>query len=270
MNVYGEMFLGMPSITVKAKVRKLNTYENLDRTVEEEVAVDGPVEIVLNGKIVSTLMATPALFEELAIGFLLGEGIVEDRKDLVSVRCLGRSVDVKAEKTGVHFDDSNNRRLILTSCGFSAYSGALEDVAWPKIHSDLKIRAGEISDVMRKLSESSVQFLKSGATHSAAIFQNGDLKAFAEDVGRHNAIDKVVGLSVMQGLDLSEVVLATTGRQPADLVLKAARVGIPVSVSMRGPIYSGIMAAERVGLTLVCFARGPRMNVYTHPQRIVL
>ncbi len=264
------MPLDTPSITAKAKVRKLNTYENSDQTVEEEVAVEVPVEIILNGKIVSTLMATPALLEELAIGFLLDEGIVGDKKDIVSVRCFGRSVDVKAENTGVHFDDSNSPRLILTSCGFSAFTGALGDVAWPKICSDLRIRAGEISDVMRKLSESSVHFSKTGATHSAAILQNGFLKAFAEDVGRHNAIDKVVGLSIRQGIDLSNVVLATTGRQPADLVLKAARVGIPVSVSMRGPIYSGITAAEQVGLTLVCFARGSRMNVYTHPERIML
>jgi FdhD protein len=261
--------VSLPPVTVKVSVRKLELSLNLDENVEDDVAVESPIEIILNGKSIATLLATPSLIEELAIGFLLDEGIVDSKDDLVSVRAIGKTVDVETKERGVRYEKSRNTGLVLTSCGSSGYSKSLDGLDWPSVCSDHKVKAQDISKMIRELSQSSLYFGKTGAMHSAAIFHNSILKAFAEDVGRHNAIDKVIGSSIRQGLDLTQATLATTGRQPADLVLKAARVGVPISVSMRGPIHSGILAAEKVGLTLVCFARGSRMNVYTFPERIV-
>jgi len=111
-------------------------------------------------------------------------------------------------------------------------------------------------------------FKTTGGTHSAAIFENGKLIAFAEDVGRHNAVDKVIGMAALGKTDFSKSVLVSSGRQPANMVLKAARVGIPIIASIAAPIYSGIEAARKTGVTLICFVRGQRINVYSNPERV--
>jgi len=106
--------------------------------------------------------------------------------------------------------------------------------------------------------------------HSAALFQNESLVAFAEDIGRHNAVDKVIGIAALQKVDFSRCVLLSSGRQPANMVLKAARVGVPIVASIAGPVYSGIEAALKTGVTLVCFVRGERLNVYSFPERVLV
>jgi len=262
--------MSLPPATVRVKVRKLNIATKSEETVEEDVAVESPIEIVLNGTSIATLLATPDQIEELSMGFLLDEGIVESKDQFVSMRHSGMTVDVNARVAGTHLEASRDFGLILTSCISSRHSGPHERPDWPNVRSNYRVRAEDILEMIRELTRSSVQFARTGAMHSAAIFLGNVMRAFAEDVGRHNAIDKVIGSSAKQGIDLAEAVLATTGRQPADLVLKTARVGIPISVSMRGPIHSGIVAAERTGLTLVCFARGRNMNVYTSHERVIL
>ena len=97
----------------------------------------------------------------------------------------------------------------------------------------------------------------------------GEMKVFFEDVGRHNAIDKTIGRIIMTGLDSSQIVLVGSGRQSAAEVIKAARVGIPTTVSIRGPIYSGVLAAKKTGITLCCYAKGPRMNVCSGLERVL-
>jgi FdhD protein len=111
-------------------------------------------------------------------------------------------------------------------------------------------------------------FRKLGSFQYAAAFLDGEMKAFFPDVGRHNAVDKTIGTIVKTGVDCSRTLLASSGRQSAAEVIKVARVGIPVTVSMRGPIFSGVHAALKTGVTLCCFARGSRMNVYSKFERI--
>jgi len=111
-------------------------------------------------------------------------------------------------------------------------------------------------------------FRATGGTHSAAIFEDGKLVAFAEDVGRRNAVNKVIGIAALRKINFSRSVLVSSGRQAADMVLKAARVGIPIITSIAAPLYSGVEVAKKTGITLICFARGQRMNVYSNPERI--
>ena len=114
--------VSLPPVTVKVSVRKLELSLNLDENVEDDVAVESPIEIILNGKSIATLLATPSLIEELAIGFLLDEGIVDSKDDLVSVRAIGKTVDVETKERGVRYEKSRNTGLVLTSCGSSGYS----------------------------------------------------------------------------------------------------------------------------------------------------
>jgi FdhD protein len=114
----------------------------------------------------------------------------------------------------------------------------------------------------------SIIFRNTGGVHSASIFIDRFLKGFAEDVGRHNAVDKVIGICLDNNVSLERAVLITSGRQTADIVMKAARCRIPFTVSMRAPLSSGVYAAKLTGVTLISFVRGRKMNVYSNPERI--
>jgi formate dehydrogenase accessory protein FdhD len=137
------------------------------------------------------------------------------------------------------------------------------------VKSDYRVKAGVIIRMLQELDGRSKLFKLTGGTHASALFEDGRLVAFAEDVGRHNAIDKVMGIAVQSKVDFSRSVLVSSGRQPADMVLKAARMGIPILASKASPIRSGIIAAKKTGVTLICFVREHRMNVYTHESRVV-
>ncbi len=144
----------------------------------------------------------------------------------------------------------------------------MSDLEQKVVESEYTVKADAIISMVNRLNESKL-FRLTGGVHEAALFENEKLVAFAEDVGRHNAIDKVVGISIQSNVNFSYTVLVSSGRQPADMVLKAARMGIPIVVSKAAPIRSGIIAAEKTGITLVCFVRNPKMNVYTHHYRIL-
>ena len=255
---------------VKVNVRKLNLASKLDEMIEDYVAVEAPIEVTLNGSPVATLLATPTQTEDLALGLVIDEGMIEGVANIVYIRAIGNTVNIEAEDSAFRKENLRDMGLILSACGSTIYEKEHDGISWTSGESEYKVKAQDIVQMVGKLCSSSVYFPKTGATHSATAFLQNDMKAFAEDVGRHNAIDKIIGSCARQRLDLSHTVLVTTGRQPADLVLKAARVGIPIMVSMRGPIHSGVLAAERTGVTLVCFARGSRMNIYTHPDRIMV
>ena len=262
--------MSLPPVNVKVNVRKLNLASKLDEMIEDYVAVEAPIEVTLNGRPVATLLATPTQTEDLALGLVIDEGMIEGVANIIDIRAIGNTVNIEAKDSAIRKENLRDMGLILSACGSTIYEKERDGVSWPSVESNYKVKAQDVVQMVGKLCSSSVYFPKTGATHSATAFLQNEMKAFAEDVGRHNAIDKIIGSCARQRLDMSRTVLVTTGRQPAGLVLKAARVGIPIVVSMRGPIHSGVLAAERTGVTLICFARGSRMNIYTHPDRIMV
>jgi formate dehydrogenase accessory protein FdhD len=135
--------------------------------------------------------------------------------------------------------------------------------------SHLKVKVEVILNSVHSLNSIAETFRKTGGVHAAAIFNDhGNLLAFAEDVGRHNAVDKVIGIAALNKTDFDECFLALSGRLTGDIVLKAARVGIPIIASLAAAIDSGIALAEDADLTLIGFVRGKRMNIYNFPERI--
>jgi len=258
-------------MSVIACVEKINTRSKTRKTVEEPVAIEAPVNIFLNDNYLITLLATPEFQKELALGWLLDEGVLgsleEVRrivvdKEIVNVLTQHPIKEERLRVVGVS-------RLITTACGLSAskFFRTIAGTNTQLIDSDYKVRAVDIIKMAQKLDEARL-FRVTGGVHVAALFEEERLVALAEDVGRHNAVDKVVGMAIQSKVDFSSCVLISSGRQPADMVLKAARMGIPIVASRAAPIRSGIIAAERAGVTLVCFVRDQRMNIYTHPSRI--
>ena len=232
---------------------------------EDIVVVDKPTNIFVDGRHYVTLMGSPKNIRELAIGHLLGEGIIGALEDLEGVRVRGVNVYLKI-KGGANLEAAKLSRVITTACGVTDIELGELNIPRPK---STEFRAGDISNALESLLSSTKVFRKTGGTHAAAIFtQGGELKFCMEDVGRHNAVDKVIGRGLIEGTDFTKSFLVSTGRLSGDVVVKCARAGIPLVASKAAPMETGILAAEMFGLTLLGFVRGSRLNVYTNPKRV--
>ncbi len=235
----------------------------------DEVAVELPLEIRLNGEAVAVTMRTPGHDLELAAGFLYGEGIVDDPPEVGLPEDLAANV---VEVTAPGAEPPASRRFYTTSsCGICG-KGALEEVAVhaPPVESELRIERGVLAALPDRLRQP--VFERTGGLHATGLFTaaGGDPLLVREDVGRHNAMDKVIGRVLLDGgLPLRDRVLCVSGRLGFELVQKAARAGAPVLVGVGAPTSLAVELAGDRGLTLAGFARGGSVNVYTRPERVV-
>jgi FdhD protein len=233
------------------------------------VAVEEPLEIRVDGEPMAVTMRTPGHDEELALGFLYGEGLILEASP------VGLTEDLAAntiEVGGPLARQPSPRRFYTTSsCGVCG-KGALEEVA---VHAPQLPPGPELErDLLAGLPDQLVQpgFARTGGLHATGLFNpDGELLCVREDVGRHNAMDKVIGWALMsaaEGPPLHPRLLCVSGRLSFELVQKAAVAGAPILVGVGAPTSLAVELAEARGLTLCGFARRGRMNVYTHPERV--
>jgi FdhD protein len=241
----------------------------LGGVVERDVvAVEEPLEIRIDGEPVAVTMRTPGHDEELALGFCLTEGIpataAAPPADLAA-----NTIDVAA----AGFDTARVRRSFYTtsSCGVCG-KGALEAVAVEaaRVDSPLRLEAGLVASLPERLRAAQATFAATGGLHATGLFDaHGQLLCLREDVGRHNAMDKVIGWAAQAGrLPFSDSVLCVSGRLSFELVQKAAVAGCPLLVAVGAPSSLAVELARDRGITLCGFVRGGRVNVYTEPWRI--
>jgi FdhD protein len=236
---------------------------------DDRVAVEEPLEIRVNGEPVAVTMRTPGHDEELALGFCLTEGIRPERA-AAPAGLEANTVEVDAPG----FDLAALRRSFFTSssCGVCG-KGAIEAVAVEaaRVESGLTLSADVASGLPDRLRASQGAFEATGGLHATGLFSPaGDLLVVREDVGRHNAMDKVVGRAFLDGrLPLADAVLCVSGRLSFELVQKAAVAGCPILVAVGAPSSLAVDLAADRGLTLCGFVRAGRLNVYSEPWRIV-
>jgi FdhD protein len=235
--------------------------------VRDEVAIEEPLEIRVDGEALAVTMRTPGHDEELALGFLVGEGLID------APRAAGPPADLAGnivEVAGPLLHEPARRRFYATSsCGVCG-KGALEEVA--VISAPLP--DGPVVDraLLAQLPDRLTQpgFERTGGLHATGLFTAaGELVTVREDVGRHNAMDKVVGRALLDGgLPLHDRILCVSGRLSFELVQKAVVAGAPILVGVGAPTSLAVQAADDRGLTLVGFARGTTANVYTRTNRV--
>lgn len=260
----------------KVKVTRLNIS---DQTIEQRIdyiAEDIPIHIFINTHHYGTILCTPNQIEEMVIGHLLSEGLILSKNEISELtikkdrKCL---VNLKPEIDAKTRISKSQRfaRLIISSCGTPNYRPLSEIIkSLPKMGLKLTVTGNVLFDSVKKLNFIAEKFKKTGGVHVAALYStDGKLVALAEDVGRHNAVDKVIGAAVIQKIDLQMLILALSGRLTGDIVLKAARTQIPIIASLSAAISSGLETAKLTKITLIGFVRGKRMNIYTFPERIV-
>ena len=261
----------MLSPSVEAKIKKINLREKSVKFVDELIAVEAPVDIYVNDQHVVTLFSLPTQLKELGIGWLLSQAIVKSIDEIISVQVKENNVRISCSgKVETRIKAAKTMKIMDSSCGSTIedFLFLIDRMIKPFADSDYGVKAEKILQFVKVLNEKSTLFKLTGGTHSAAIFHEEKLVAFAEDIGRHNAVDKVIGAAAEKKVEFSKCVIVSSGRQPANMVLKAARVGIPIVASIAGPVNSGVDVAIKTGVTLICFVRGQRMNVYSYPERV--
>jgi FdhD protein len=233
----------------------------------DEVAVELPLEIRLNGSAVAVTMRTPGDDFELASGFLYGEGIVSSAPEMTLPEDLAANiVDALAPDA---LAPATRRFYTTSSCGICG-KGALEEVESiaPVVTGGPSIERALLAELPERLRQPG--FERTGGLHATGLFSaSGELLDVREDVGRHNAMDKVIGHALLaDALPLSERVVCVSGRLAFELVQKTARAGAPILVGVGAPTSLAVELAADRGITLAGFARRGRVNVYTHAERV--
>jgi len=237
-------------------------FESLRRFVVFEEAIDA----YINGDFYASFYCLPAQIKELIVGHLLTEGIIDDVKDILDIEVSGKKAYVKLPEDNL--PASRRQRLVTTFCCGNIQSYFSRKVDKLRLNR-MKFGAETIFKSIKALNKLSSLHKVSGGTHSAVLVNSDcSIISFAEDVSRHNAIDKVIGDAALREVDLTKLLLASTGRLTSEIVAKAIQVGIPVLVSLAAPTSLSLKIASNFGLTLIGFARGRYFNIYTFPERI--
>lgn len=256
---------------------------------EDVLAAEEPLEIRLGHEAFSVTMRTPGDDFDLVAGFLVSEGVIWQQDQLISLRfCAGEDENgrqtfnvVEAQlRPDVALPDTGLQRHVYTTsscgiCGTASIDAVRKSSHFPLVGSGeggaLRIGVEILASLPDRLRTGQKIFESTGGVHAAGLFTaDGQLLCLREDVGRHNAVDKVVGWALREGrLPLSGTVLQVSGRASFELVQKAALAGIPVLAAVSAPSSLAVELAAETGVTLVGFSRGSNLNVYTHPERIL-
>ncbi|OGO26692.1 MAG: formate dehydrogenase family accessory protein FdhD [Chloroflexi bacterium RBG_16_52_11] len=232
-----------------------------------EVIVETPVSLTVNGEIWLTFMCTPVHLEALAIGFLFNEGLIVSLDDIADVRlcAAGDNVDVwtnhELEKPG---------QWRRTSGCTGGMTSVANETRGRRISNGGSLPAGRVGELVAQLFESQELYKSSGGVHTSALSDGKRIILTAEDIGRHNTLDKLAGRMLLEEIRLMRKIILTTGRISSEMLQKSHRMGVSIVISRTSPSSLSIELAENLGVTLVGYARRNRFNVYTHPQRILL
>lgn len=235
----------------------------------DTVIREGLVELVLNGRTLVRISCLPLALEDLALGFLASEGLVDGPQAVWSLEVSpgADKVEVRAAVDPDRLVLFLERLAVSSGCGGGASAAA---PVLPVSRSDTCLRPDDLSERMKEFEHASALFRATGGVHAAAVTDGRAIEAMAEDIGRHNAVDKTIGRCLRQGIPLPDRAILTTGRLSADVLAKAARAGAAVVVSPGAVTTRAIELAAAADIAAVGFARARRMNVYTAPWRLGL
>ncbi|KAA5830696.1 formate dehydrogenase accessory sulfurtransferase FdhD [Saccharopolyspora hirsuta] len=269
---------------VTARRRVLRIRDGVPSHRPDTLAAEEPMEIRVGGRPLTITMRTPGHDFDLAAGFLVGEGVVRAAEDVVGIRyCAGATADGSntynvvdvALAPGVALPEASLERNFYTTsscglCGKASLDAVRTKTTWPLDESSPRIGLETLTALPDRLREAQRVFDSTGGLHAAGLFTaDGELTCLREDVGRHNAVDKVIGDALRANrLPLRDSVLMVSGRASFELVQKAVMAGIPMLAAVSAPSSLAVDLAADSGLTLIGFLRGRSMNVYTGTDRV--
>ena len=229
---------------------------------QHEVIEEVPMAFFVNGRHVMTAMMSPVQLEEFVTGYLYTEQIIKSVDEIESIRIEKNRMSVITKNL---FKVLGPKKTILSGCGGS--SSFIDTEKLPKIKSGYTISTADIWNSQKAVLNSELH-MKTGGIHIVALLDKAKILAVSEDIGRHNALDRVIGYGLRNNIDLSKTWVIVSGRISSEMVRKCLIAGIPIIVSRGATTTLAVETAEKTGLTVVGFARGGKMVVYTHTHRV--
>lgn len=245
--------------------------DNQLKLVDDPIVIETQLNIWVNDVEFATLVSSPEAFKELAVGYLLSEGILNNYSDLLELSCDDEARLVKVYTAAPVSSTSNACYRQVNTCAGKGKQGLdliADEYIRQSLNSVVQHRPEHLFAMLESLEKRCKTFHLTGGTHSAALGCQGELLVMYEDIGRHNAVDKVMGYAFLNRIPLDDKCLVLSGRVAAEILLKAARSKMPFVLSRSASTLRAIGLAEQLGITIVGFARGERFNVYCYPERI--
>lgn len=248
--------------------RKVLKIKNGEKFLEEDsIITEYPFTVFLNGKEFITLLCTQSLLDQLVVGFLVSEGLIDSKEDIVSLKIdkeKGIGYVETKKKTDL-MEKLYGKRTLTSGCGKgTVFYSVVDSFKSRKVNPNFEMNLEDITNLTRKFNRYSDMFLQTGGVHSCALSDGKDIIIFGDDIGRHNALDKIIGKAVMDDIPLDDKIVLTTGRISSEIMIKIAKRGIPAVVSKSAPTELAIKIAKDLNITIVGFVRGLKMNIYTN------
>ena len=248
-------------------------FDQRDMSVrEEEIVTEFPLTVVLNGEEFATIVCSPTDIHELLIGFLASEGIIRFYKEISAIKIDEERgfAYIEMDKPLHSLQHNHSKRFIGSCCGKSRQFYFQSDVKTAKtITSKLSISVDQCFELMNQLQLQSQEFKRTGGVHNAAICTLNEILEICTDIGRHNALDKIYGHIMERSIPVADKVIVFSGRISSEVLLKISKIGVGILISKSAPTDLALELADDLGITVIGFARGHKMNVYTHPFRVI-
>jgi FdhD protein len=233
--------------------------------IDSGIIVETPVSLTVNGEIWLTFMCTPTELEALAVGFLFNEKVIDSKNEIADVRVCDHGENVDVWLTHPVEKPREWRRTSGCTGGVTAVEA---DLPPPVALNGITISSFEIRQLIESLFDSQDLYRQVGGVHTSALSDGQAIRVIAEDIGRHNSVDKLAGICLLNQIEMPKKILLTTGRVSSEMLQKSARLGSAIVISRTSPSSLSIDLAEKLGVTLIGYARRDRFSVYAHPERI--
>ena len=254
---------------MKIDIVKIDTKKK--ELCKDSVAEEVFLTIHLDGREFVTLLCSPGNLKELSAGFLYSSGLIHSPDDIenIVIDTKNMTSHVTLKEKGLS-EDVIFKRIYTSGCGRGMLFYNVLDLAHSKkVAGAMTLQSQKITELMKSFDKKSAVFKKTGGVHSAALSDGERIVSFNEDIGRHNAIDKIIGEALYNNLNMADLIVLTSGRISSEVMFKVQKMGSAVIVSRSAPTDLAVKLAKQWNVTLVGFARGKRMNVYSAPERIV-
>ena len=238
--------------------------------IEKAVAREFMLTIFLNGQELVTMMCSPKDLKYLAVGFLVSEGLLSNIDEIKNIDVDEWQGVVRVETNKAIEADSRffAKRLITSGCGGGAAFYSDADIAVTKLESRMKISTDEVFTLAQEFQRRSELYLSTHGVHSAALCDRATILIFQEDIGRHNAIDKIFGNCLLEKINTVDLAIISSGRVSSEIMHKVAKRDIPIVISISEPTSLGVKIADNYGITLIASVRGNKFDVYTNDWRV--